>query len=397
MKQIHFWQFKDNSCIKIEKEYMSEILQKIFLKEKIFYKTARKMKITELLLREVRKTPSKKMQLQTLKKIIKFARKIGIKTSLKNCESKVCWIGYSLGRGITNPKLPFDLNVPSFATVMSASFGDGTITNINRSSKTKYKLGSFEYWNENRQIRENVIQSAINVFGGYHKEYKVVPNRNSYVVFFPAIIRDLLLMTGGVQGEKSIHNPSIPSVIRQRKQKIFWLKQAFDDEGSVRFRTRSNHEVYLTRVNGIEPQLSKKIRPDTKMAFNQVSRKLKKIVRQNPPTLLCDEEKFLSTFNVECRIKPLEIYITKSGKTKVKWRLYITRKQNIKNFAKVIGFTDPNKSNILKKIVGDKIEFTAKNQGKSMANISGKTNIEKMDTKKILQIQFEKQEKNIQH
>jgi len=399
MNLIHFWQFHDNSCIKIETDFMKPLLEKIIPEDQFFYVTAKQMKVNESLLREIKQNPSRKIELKTLRKIVKFAQKRRINISLNDFENHITWFGYRLGRGIHNPKLPFRLNKPAFSTILSASLGDGTITNRSGDS-FKYTLGSFQYWNEKKEIRENVIDAAIVVFGGNESDYKIRPNRNSFVIFFPAIIRDLLLMSGSVQGEKSIINPKIPNQVKLSKQNnINWLRQAFDDEGSVRHRTRSNHEVYLTRV--VDINYGHVIGPKIRINFNKLLEDLKNKIRKNPPALLAEEGELLEKLGINCKIIPQEIYsVKKAGRLKAKWRLYITRKNNIKKFAEIIGFSSPRKSKILSKIVDEKNAIYTESKRKSLGRENRESDFHEMVSQQNLRIQFEKhksEEENLRY
>ena len=396
MNEIHFWQFKDNCCVKIEENFMRHLVKKVISKNNFFYDIAQKMNIDESVLQEIKKNPTKKMQLRTLKKIVNFAQKRNVDLSFNDFENHIVWFGYQTGRGVHEPKLPFILSKPAFSKVLSASFGDGTITNRNGNS-TKYGLGSFQYWNEEREIRENVIHAAIEVFGGIEDDYKISPNRNSFFISFPAIIRDAMLMAGATQGEKSLINPTVPKQVRMSRQNtISWLRQAFDDEGSVRYRTRSNHEIYLTRV--VDINYGHLIGPKIRISFNKLPEDLKNKLRKKPPALLAEEQKLLEKLGIDCKMIPQEIYsIKKAGRLKIKWRLYITRKANIKKFRKIIGFSSPRKQKILLKITGDEVAIYSKNQRKSLGREDREANFHKMVPRKNLLVQHKIEKENIQH
>lgn len=362
-KVIHFWDFKPNNCVKIEKKFMKKLLSEILSYPEYHYKTAELMNIDESVVNDIRRNPEKKIEINTIKKIIEFLKKIGKDMELKDIEPHIIWIGSHTGRGISDPKLPFVVNCTNFAKILSASFGDGTITNISYSTPKKYKLGVLEYTNEDPVLRQKLINSALKVFGGNKKEYVIRYNNHGTSVYFPSIIRDTLLIAGGIRGKKSIHNPSIPSWIMNldRDMWITWLKQTLDDEGSVRFRDNYGHEIFVTRVMDITEVFPRNLRPGTKISFKKLPKKEQQIIPKNPVCLLSDEFKLLKKLGIESRLKPQEIYVTKKGRIKVKWRLYITRKENLKKFAKLINFTSSRKRKILERIVGENVGIQTKN------------------------------------
>jgi DNA-binding Xre family transcriptional regulator len=359
--KIGLFDLNENLCVKIDENFMKNIFSMILSSKLPFYKIAKLLEIDESSLRELKKNPNKKIEIKTLKKILRFLRANRRDIIEKDVESKVIWIGNKCGRGITFPKLPFILNSPDFSTILSAVFGDGTITNISYSAPDKYKLGVFEYTNEVEILRKNLIDSCIKVFGGiYGKDYTERRNRNTVSVFFPSVIRDVILMVCNIRGEKSVLNPHVPEIIMNSDNKevwINWLRQSFDDEGSVRYRNNSNHEIFLTRVSDITEFLEDSLKPGIRVMFSKLSKEKQEVVLSHPNNLLVDEMKLLERLGINGRIKPQEIYVTKSGRIKVKWRLYITRKENIRKFYQIIGFKTPKKQMILEKIIGGNNEL----------------------------------------
>jgi len=342
---------------------MKKLLSEILSYPGYHYKIAKLMNVDESIVNDIRRNPEKKIEINTIKKIVKFLKKIGKQIELRYIEPHIIWFGAHTGKGITNPKLPFMTNSLDFVKLLSASFGDGTITNISHSTPQKYKLGVLEYTNEDPILRQELINSALKVFGGNKKEYVIRYYDGDTSIYFPSIIRDVLLMTGGVRGEKSVHNPSIPPWIMNSSNKnmwITWLKQTLDDEGSVRFRDNYNHEVYVTRVMDITEIFSRKLEIGIKISFNKLSEREQQVIKKNPVRLLSDEFKLLQRIGIESRLKPQEIYVTKKGRIKVKWRLYITKKGNLNIFAKLINFTNLRKGKILERIVGENVGIQTK-------------------------------------
>jgi len=353
IKEFHFWNLKDNYCLKMKDKFMGKILSKCLHFNMPFYEIANQIGVGESILRDIKNNPSKKIEIKTLFKILKFLKRNGIRFNLNDLETNINWMGNSFGRGITKPRLPFRIESPKFTALLSSSFGDGTITNISFNSSTKYRLGVFEYSNEEEILRKRLIKSSMKALGGKPTDYVERANRNSFSIFFPSIIRDILLLGGGQRGEKSTHNPHIPSVVMNSPDKkiwIKWLQQTVDDEGSVRYRENSNHEVYITRVVDITEDFLKQLNPGTKKSFGKFSKKEKEVILKVPSNLLVDELELFKRLRIDGKLRPQEIYVTKKGEIKAKWRLYITRKNNIRKFARIIGFRIPRKQIILRKI-----------------------------------------------
>lgn len=389
MKEVHFWNVKENYCIILNNTYVEKLFRHLFSIEKFLHKIAKLSNINESTLRRLKNFPNQKITIKTLLKIVKFLKRNGTNLDLKDVESEIIWIGSGFGSGISNPNLPFQLNTQDFTKILSATFGDGTITNVSYSTPKKFKLGILEYYNNDSVLRKNIIDSSLKIFGGKIEEYKQMINKNNVSIKFPSIIRDTVLLAGATQGEKTVLNPSIPkNVMLSRKPTIWitWLKQTLDDEGSVRFRNNYNHEIYITRSVDITKLVDIRLVTE-KTSFRRLPKKVQNIVKSYPPKLLVGEQTLFKRLGIDSRLKPQEVYITKNGSIKVKWRLYITRKDNIRKFSRIISFSNNKKQFILNKIIGDNDEIKSKNKRNTLESKIRTINKEKMGERKTLQFQ----------
>jgi len=351
MKNLNFWDFKTNIGIRIEPKVMKSLIRSILFTQGFHYDIYKRIGVDESIMNDIRVDPSKKLEISTLLKIINFLNR-----NKEKIQKNIMWIGPKFGRGLYNPKLPFDINSADYAKILSAIYGDGAITNINKTSEAKYALGTMLYTNEDKKLRAQVINSCLNVFGGNKTAYVTRVRKHDTSVYFPTVIRDAILISGGFQGQKSVGNPHIPNLVLKSKDKriwIAWLQQTLNDEGSIRHRANYNHEIFITRVTDVTKYF-RKLTPGTKTPCGRLNSDEKKAVLNHPVNLLTDEAILFKKLGVDCRLRPQEVYITKRGEVKAKWRLYITRINNIIKFSKIFSFTNLNKMNKLKKIVGDK-------------------------------------------
>lgn len=382
MNELHFWNLKSTFCVKLKEVYRKKLFRTLLNKLPL-YKISKLTKIDESILREFKNKKDKKIEINTLIKLMKFAN-IG----LEDIEKYIEWIGPHTDRGIFDPKLPFQLNNSEFVRILAASFGDGTITNRSGNS-VKYKLGVFEYSNEESLLRKQLISCGMKVFGGKKEEYLEMPNRNTFYLKFSSIIRDVILLRESVQGKKSIFNPNVPNIVMKSKNPkmwIEWLKQSFDDEDSVRFRDNYNHEVYLTRVMDITESL-KEIDLEKRTSIGKLSEKIRQIVNSNPVKLLVDEKILLNKLGISSVLRSQEVYITREGRIKVKWRLYITRKDNIRRFSEIVGFSTVKKLSVLNKIRGDITEINPQDKRNTMGSEVGRFYQKTMGKRETIQIQ----------
>ena len=168
---------------------------------------------------------NQKIRLDCLIKIIKILGKYCDKINLKNLDEDIKIMGTKRGNiYIKNPKLPFNFNNKSGAYFISSIFFDG---GIDRQFKPHYS-------NMDLSMRKRVVDSVKDIFGEIKS--KEINYKNRVFVRFPKVIGILLNCCFNIGiGNKIYHNNKTPYFIFKlnKKEKSCFVKQAFDDDGSV--------------------------------------------------------------------------------------------------------------------------------------------------------------------
>ncbi|MEM5772829.1 MAG: hypothetical protein QXL86_01225 [Candidatus Aenigmatarchaeota archaeon] len=214
-----------------------------------------------------------------------------------------CLSGDNPSNEIINPKMPFNFNNPNGTRIIAAIFCDGGITK---------KLNPF-YVNFDNNLRSLVRSSFAKVFG---KIQGKIEGKNQLI--FPKIVGEILVYGLGLPyGRKIYFNPSLPEFIFNTNidSKISFIKQAFDDEGSV-----SNKSIKFTSAGISEP-----------------------------PLFLKNIKKLMEIF----KIKTTDIFSTgkycvKSGEKHKQYCFYILGRANLIKFYRIINFNSRKKAEKLK-------------------------------------------------
>ncbi|MFH1473553.1 MAG: LAGLIDADG family homing endonuclease [Candidatus Aenigmatarchaeota archaeon] len=261
----------------------------------------------------------KKFSLFLLDKIIDYLNSNGEKIDKKNIEKKITVLSSKRGgsnklaNSIFNPKIPFNFNTVDGATVLSSIFYDG---GINSNLLPHYSNP------DNVELRKSVFDSFTNVFGTF-KSKKSNPLENPQL-YFPKIVGVILVYGLGLSyGRKVVNNPSIPEFLFESSEEIksSFLRQAFDDEGSVH-KTKRNISFKLASSS------------------------------ERPAKLLTGVKCLLESLNIESNGPHyVDTYNTKNGITASRWRISVTHQDNLKKFYEKIGFHSSYKKNRLKNII----------------------------------------------
>jgi len=243
-----------------------------------------------------------------------------------NLSENVCWVGSkSEGKGIHNPQLPFNFNTVGGATVVSAILHDGGITK----EPTAFPL----YRNYEKILRDNLIRTVKSVVGYIHVKI------NGSGLTFPKILGTILIHGIGMSsGSKTRSNQKIPSFIINGNEKIkgAFLRQAFDDDGSIYLRRNDNggREINLTNtidVSNLRDNLCKEIKN------RQLGEYASNIIKQN--------KYLLENLGIKVKGPTLKrVYTTNEGEIKYTWRILITYKKDFRTYKEKIGFLIPMKS-----------------------------------------------------
>ncbi|MBW2984287.1 LAGLIDADG family homing endonuclease [Candidatus Woesearchaeota archaeon] len=245
----------------------------------------------------------------------------------------VSWIGSrSEGKGIANPKLPFNFNSVEGATIVSAILHDGGIS--------KEPTTNPSYRNYEKILRNNLMGSAESVVGDIHIK------SNISRITFPKILGTILIHGIGMSsGSKTVSNQEIPAFILNGTEEVkgAFLRQAFDDDGSVYLRENDNggREINLANtvdVSHLSPDLCYEIKNKNLSEYSS------NVIKQNK--LLLE--------NLGIKVKgPIfkREYKTNKGEIRHTWRIHITYKNDFRIFQDKIGLLIPMKRERLNKII----------------------------------------------
>lgn len=145
VKEAHFWGLNPYHCIRINESYKKELFKGL-LDRFSLYKIARLAKIDESVLREFKRRPNKKIEIDTILKLANLLTKNKLEIDLKKIENQITWIGPHTGRGISNPKFA---RVIGFSTdrktcILNKIVGDKTeISTQDKRDCLESKIGEF--------------------------------------------------------------------------------------------------------------------------------------------------------------------------------------------------------------------------------------------------------------
>lgn len=227
---VHLWDLpKDIILVGLKEKYKKSIFRHIKDLDKLFSKDKR------YLLYNLKN--NQKVKLSFLLKLSSILVNKGFKGFNRDeIEKNIKIIGTKRGNTyIFYPKLPFNFNSESGAYFISAILFDGGIDK-------QYKP---HYGNINLEQRKRIVKCANNIFGNL-KNKESNPDRG-YLVRFPKCMGILLNYCFNIGiGNKMYCNNSVPNFIFKLPNKLkgAFLKQAFDDEGTISIEKR------MIRING---------------------------------------------------------------------------------------------------------------------------------------------------
>jgi hypothetical protein len=246
---------------------------------------------------------------------LKLVKQFGI----ESYEKEIKWIGgKTRGKGISNPKSPFNFNTKEGGMFVAAVLGDGTFL---------YNL-EIQYRNYCPLMLKQVVSTARKLFGNISIVSKDVTS-----VLFPSILGKIIYELGLRPGRKTVTNPHIPEFVMNgtKECKIGFLKQISDDEGSPEINPPNSYSIrYEFAI-----QLPK----------NKFNEKEKYI-----PNLLNDLYELIKSFGFSTtRIYGGRVY---KGRRKlrycVSWVFDVQGKQSLEKFEKEINFRVPKRRKKLK-------------------------------------------------
>ena len=327
---IHFWQLpnRGNNCIILKEKYKQRMVDLLLQICRTKSQIAKNVGISRRTYTKLAKETKPKIRFTTIFSISKFLVINGYNEfNLNKIESNIIWIGGAPGKGIINPKLPFNIATREGARFLSAIHGDGCITTGSKKGN-KYSYGALVYTNKEYTLQQSIIEDAISIFGG-NKDMATISGIH---VFFPSLLRDAAEIVIKSKGSKSENNPSIPSFIFEEKELMCgWIEQVIADEGQIRYYPKQYERAIVWRRSIDVTDVFKKFQ--NKNITRDLIKKIGQIKKCN---LIEDEKKILKMLDINCIVKPISIYFTKKGKVKLEWEIRIGGKENLKKLRKLI-------------------------------------------------------------
>ncbi|MFH1786956.1 MAG: hypothetical protein ABH829_04890 [archaeon] len=245
-------------------------------------------------------------------------------------EDAVEWIGTRTGKGIRDPKLPFELKNSAGACFIAAVLGDGTIK----------RGGGVSYTNTKKAARKKIMEASREIFGGI----ELVEDPAHYTVNFPTIAGRILARLGLRGGAKGETNPRVPFFIRIASEDVKkeFLKQFFTDEGTV----SSGKSAYYVGLK-LGRYVDKRI-------FGGILENPQKNTKW-APELLKDVKAMLGELEIgACRIHLTgKRVFQRDGTTyfSTYWGICVQRRNNLIRYQQLVGFSDNDKEERLTRLL----------------------------------------------
>lgn len=277
-------------------------------------------------------------------------------------------------KALTEPNIPFNLNRPEGGTIIAAALSDGNITRNGL---------KFSYSNKDPVLIDDVRKAVETVYGQAHHDIRTDEKERTKLTYPSRVIGESLIRAGVAEGTKVTKNQSLPSICWIANDEFCrnFVRQVWGDEGTTRFYTtkdgvsevekrgigysRSVDITQTVRERGLAGFLETrewKIAPrgdgsakvylgwaEVKDTSSMAS--LKQAVEDGRCKLVHEERDFTKErFSLEPNVDPVCIYRTRRGYS-VEWRSTIIKQEDLVAFHKKIGFPDPKKQEVLKRII----------------------------------------------
>jgi hypothetical protein len=236
----------------------------------------------------------------------------------KDVEKEIKTIQTKTGKKIYDIKFPINFNSENGAILISMIFHDGGI------EKTKL-------WPFYKNYEKEKINHIKTVFRELIGRAKIYEDKKNSEIHFPNVFGIILVFGLGLQaGAKVEVNPEVPEFIysAEKSVKSAYLKQAFDDEGTIALGKSGIKEIKIG-LSIDASNLSKRMREKIK----------KERLIEYAPNILKADQKLLESINI--KVNPPRVvseYLTKNKKIRQYWEITISSQENILNFYNNVGF-----------------------------------------------------------
>ncbi len=324
---VHVWDLPEGRVyIDLKEDFKREFL--IIAKGNLSWRElAKRCKISYKKLKHFKE--GHKTSLGVVYRILEYLKERNIHYSKREIERNINRIGGKKSE-IKEPVLPFNLNTTDGAKIIAAIIHDGGIWN---KSLVPYYTNSVE------SKHETVKESLNRVFGRGSVGKTNMKDQVTYISNMVGMI--LVYGIGLCPGNKVLNNPKIPEFLFNSKKEVMasYLRQAFDDDGSVVNGKIKNHKLLTISINTASKRSYRAPKNSTVPDTLRDIRELLKKIGINPQKPGFSKE----------RIK----FFNKKKYYSQEWKLIITGFYNIIEFQKSIGFELRYKQKALGRIIND--------------------------------------------
>lgn len=213
------------------------------------------------------------------------------------------------GKGIKNPKIPFNFCTKQGVRIVASLFGDGGVCGA---SNRPF------YYNKNNLLINYLLNCIKSTMGNINYTNLFVAGAQG--LLFPPVFGKILEKIGYIPGKKLENNVEIPEFIFNLPKPIIleFLSQLVDDEGYVCALEKYNKRMFNLRLT--------------------FSSKYHKNLQKSP--FVCSLLKLLSKLDCVPTCKRTNIYTTKAGKMREKWTTTISGRgiSNLKKLNLIIPY-----------------------------------------------------------
>jgi intein/homing endonuclease len=219
---------------------------------------------------------------------------------------------------------------PELAELIGFIFADGSIERSYDRQKIRPKR--VDFISDNQVLRNRVYYLILKIFGVKSKKH-MFRNTQGFRIANASIARALWI-SGIPMGGKVSQNYDIPDWIKTSKKEIksSFIRSYFDCDASKPYkiiRSKSTFAIRLT-INKTEDRIP------------------------NGLKFLESMKNILNEFEIVCNgpyIRKSKIYVNRHGRKTIMLELLIQRQLSFLNYYRMIGFSEPNKKEKLKKCV----------------------------------------------
>jgi len=353
LTRIEWWQIPKTQVVRLMKGKLSELVieAKKLVPEGSYVELAKTLGVAPTLLRRIVREGRDSMSVGRLLKLLDL-----LGEPYDSLTPYIRSVGGKSMQAITNPKFPIDLYNPEGARLLAAALKDGDITTDSH---------HFDYTNYDPENIRIVTEAVRQVFGDidptilYNQD-----GRQTGIRFNSAVIGELLLRAGAVEGRKAEQDYHLPDMIKYGDYPVrnAYFEWAIRDDGN------RDYENYRIKITGAQELKSKvgtehlrviehsplEERRLPSQAIKLVMRFTGEIEKRLPrelrsayedlvskmsdewiPTILKEEAEIQQeTYNVEVVIRPKEIYIGEKRGLRGAWNIMVEGKENFEKMVR---------------------------------------------------------------